>query len=760
MANKLSFDINMNTAGYVQGARQAQQSTKDLEKSTNKYLKEFGSLRKELGAAKKEAQNLAMEFSQLSKTEKQSDIGKQMAKDLNFAIEKAAELQDVMGDVNESIKNAASDTAGLDAFKEAMTIGKNVATTYAGAVAKLTGNDKALTDVVSNLAMIEGGFNTVISVSNALQKQSALMKGINIIQTKALTAATNSGTVAQAAFNAVANANPYVLLASVAAAAALAIGGYMLVTSKATTTEEKHQLELKKTREEFQKLQNSVNNSVAKILSDYKSLQFEYRNLRTEYEKSQFLDENKSKFESMGLVIDNVNELEDVLVNKTNAVAQALKARAEAEAWGDIYREKLRKKLERDLNPSRANNRYITRAKEGDKASSISEEEARELGIKRYDTKYANYGYGSIAQNVERELTATEALRVNIYRAGKAKAELAKEDDELRKIEDNLTNSLTNQTNAMKELGNLTTKNNTSDKTTPKPEIKTTAKVDQIKIDTSAVEKDEKLRQQVQDILNNLFYSNKTEAKYDFSGLSESLQKEANNTLEELNRVKQAQDDLFKLRDTASTQEQYDYINEAIYAQSEAYDELNTKVQRYAEESKKALEHQKKISDMIDIFNKVGDSAQSLGTIMTNIGEAGQDSSMKAAGIIAQALSTLALTFAESMKGSWTVWDWIAGGLSGIAVLTSMSNQIKSINKYAEGGVIGGSSFSGDRLLARVNSGEMIFNSRQQKRLYEIANGTGYIGNNTVHIIGTTKVNGGDLDIVWTNYNRINKRAR
>ena len=36
---------------------------------------------------------------------------------------------------------------------------------------------------------------------------------------------------------------------------------------------------------------------------------------------------------------------------------------------------------------------------------------------------------------------------------------------------------------------------------------------------------------------------------------------------------------------------------------------------------------------------------------------------------------------------------------------------------FANGGVVGGSSFSGDRLFARVNSGEMILNTRQQGNL-------------------------------------------
>ena len=124
MARKLSVDLELNAKGYTQGINEAKNATAqytnatvDLKKETEDYLSQFGSLRKQLRAAETEAFNLAVQFSQLSKTEKDSEIGQQMADELQFAIEKAAELKDVMSDTRDAIRNASSDTAGLDAFK-------------------------------------------------------------------------------------------------------------------------------------------------------------------------------------------------------------------------------------------------------------------------------------------------------------------------------------------------------------------------------------------------------------------------------------------------------------------------------------------------------------------------------------------------------------------------------------------------------------------------------------------------------------------
>ena len=54
--------------------------------------------------------------------------------------------------------------------------------------------------------------------------------------------------------------------------------------------------------------------------------------------------------------------------------------------------------------------------------------------------------------------------------------------------------------------------------------------------------------------------------------------------------------------------------------------------------------------------------------------------------------------------------------------------------KFATGGIVPGSSSSGDNVLARVNSGEMILNDRQQANLFDIANQGGGAGNITVYL--------------------------
>lgn len=61
----------------------------------------------------------------------------------------------------------------------------------------------------------------------------------------------------------------------------------------------------------------------------------------------------------------------------------------------------------------------------------------------------------------------------------------------------------------------------------------------------------------------------------------------------------------------------------------------------------------------------------------------------------------------------------IAAGVAAVVAALAMIS-----GAFADGGVVGGNSPSGDKLLVRVNSGEMILNAAQQARLFAIADGT------------------------------------
>ena len=73
---------------------------------------------------------------------------------------------------------------------------------------------------------------------------------------------------------------------------------------------------------------------------------------------------------------------------------------------------------------------------------------------------------------------------------------------------------------------------------------------------------------------------------------------------------------------------------------------------------------------------------------------------------------------------AWIPWVGVAIGAGMVAMMIASISSVKnSMPKFAEGGIVGGSSATGDRLLVRVNSGEMILNKHQQLLLWQLLNG-------------------------------------
>lgn len=123
-------------------------------------------------------------------------------------------------------------------------------------------------------------------------------------------------------------------------------------------------------------------------------------------------------------------------------------------------------------------------------------------------------------------------------------------------------------------------------------------------------------------------------------------------------------------------------------------------------------------------MRKGAQSIQQLGSSIAQLGSQVQEPVLNIAGTIAQAIATMVLGYAEASKNAskLTPFGWIAFAATGLATLLTMIASIKSATSgsYAHGGIIPGGSYSGDRLTANVNSGEMIINRRQQLQLWRM----------------------------------------
>lgn len=124
----------------------------------------------------------------------------------------------------------------------------------------------------------------------------------------------------------------------------------------------------------------------------------------------------------------------------------------------------------------------------------------------------------------------------------------------------------------------------------------------------------------------------------------------------------------------------------------------------------------------------------------------GGDGPVAKVGATMAAIGQIVLGFASAsaQAGSLGPWAWLAFLGAGLA---AVATTISTVQSYATGGIIPGNSYSGDKVVAHVNSGEMILNAREQARLFQIATGAlqPVVNYPTRALIGNPTVNTSDF---------------
>lgn len=153
--------------------------------------------------------------------------GKQGSDEYNRLAKETAILRDAVKDATKEITNMASDTSTLDSVLGLAAGASGGFAAFTGAMELFGAESEDVQEAQKKLQAAIAITTGVQAIQNAVQKQSAVMLGISRIQMAALskaqvynrlvtmqgTKATLAATVAQKAFNLIASANPYVLLA-------------------------------------------------------------------------------------------------------------------------------------------------------------------------------------------------------------------------------------------------------------------------------------------------------------------------------------------------------------------------------------------------------------------------------------------------------------------------------------------------------------------------------------------------------------------
>lgn len=162
--------------------------------------------------------------------------------------------------------------------------------------------------------------------------------------------------------------------------------------------------------------------------------------------------------------------------------------------------------------------------------------------------------------------------------------------------------------------------------------------------------------------------------------------------------------------------------------------------------SKKWAEHTKKIEDMNSALGSTGEIFSSLGGVMSSFGNDMGAFMLGTIGQVAQMIVQLQSLATANGVASASKLPFPANLAAVATVVATIASVFAGLPKFASGGVVGGSSYFGDKLLARVNSGEAILTEKQQARALSLMSG------GDVRVSGDVRLSGKDIYISLRNY--------
>lgn len=842
MANELSTRLTLDGSSFNQELENATQkvekfqdvtndATKSIQdlgnkgsRSTRELLSEINKIsgaerstsnyRRQLMQMQKDIQDLTINYRAMNSEMKNSSIGQETLSKINELTVKAGEYKDAINDAQQSIQRLASDTAMWDGMKQGIdTVSSGLQAFVAAGVLGEKSTEK-LVAVIAKLKAIEAATNAVIKIGNALQRNSALMMSISTIQSRALAAAktaeataTGKATIAQKAFNVVAKANPYVLLATAIIAAVSAIALYTRHTEKARIEEEKQQKLIEKAQENFEEYKNTVSKTVGDVTGKFKVLQTQYQNLRTEMEKLQFIKDNADEFEKLGLKVDDVNDADKIFISQSEQVIKALQARARAAAAEEMYKESYVKQLQAEIEAQKMMKEADEREIQKQATGPILPKQWREAGITKNSEYVKNNGpvMGSNGMVNSFELTPEGEQKIREYYRSLAKGageELineAKKDSEV--LENVYVDALQDAADATKATNGLVTnpsKGKTTVEVTVEPEV-TPEETREILSQISLLKEKKKLLEDEMPYIKE-----GTQAYYDqlyqineINQAIQELEQEAKDYVDSLNftptgetptgeapeveigiqlnqedvqTVYQQFDDMIDRMERVggavnaipsavnATYSAFKNLGESLSECENGWEEFFTLFQAGMQVFNTFTSIMSAINTLMEMFNAVTTTA----TTQTNADTAATTAntaakSANATETITEAAAEGALTAMEGGKSVASIP--FVGAVLAIAAIASIMAMVMgtlaSAKGFATGGIVGGNSTHGDKVLARVNSGEMILNQSQQANLFRMLNGDGLVGNqNNVEF----KIRGTDLVGVIENYSKKHNR--
>ena len=238
--------------------------------------------------------------------------------------------------------------------------------------------------------------------------------------------------------------------------------------------------------------------------------------------------------------------------------------------------------------------------------------------------------------------------------------------------------------------------------------------------------------------------------------------------IKQLEDLKKAYEELGMTGETS-----YQDINDQIGKVQKEQSNLGNSAKGMKDQSDKFDKQKESLQGLADVSSSVGNSFSTLGNVFSQTGDSAAAAAMNVIGTTAQATAEIipniikligakqgeAMANGTASASALPFPANIAAIASIIAtVVSTFANIMSAVGAFADGGIVGGGNLHGDKVLARLNGGEMVLNRTQQAKLFRtIENGN--IGNQSTSVSQVNwKIKGSDLYGAIANYKSIKSK--
>lgn len=329
-----------------------------------------------------ELRNITYEIAQMEES------GQRGSEAYNKLTQEAARLTNALGDARKQAQILSHDNAGLQGVISGVSGLTGAFSAAQGAVALFSGESENLQKIMLRVQSLMGITIGLQQVANTLNKDSAFrlvtiakaQEWWNTVKAKALIA-TTADTAATAANTTAKTTNTAATAAGTAANIGLA-GAFRLVGAAIASIPGIGWLlagiaglvalykgltkETREAKKQQKELNQAVAETAAKPLAAIQQLSKAYSKLGDDLKaKEKFIDENRDKFDQLGVAVNSVKDAENLLIANKKAFIESQMLKAKAMAATELGAKKYQEALEKTMNVQEPNKYRGTGANRG-----------------------------------------------------------------------------------------------------------------------------------------------------------------------------------------------------------------------------------------------------------------------------------------------------------------------------------------------------------------------------------------------------------